>query len=223
MSVPTIIRARDLSGDWASSLQAQRMLPELVRRLVHATLEKSTLVQFSAEEGIQRPKWDGLVNTRQGNEWVPAGSSGWELTAIKRDKLIGKVTREYANRSRRPHGLDPKNDSIVFVTPRICPTLFTTYHPRRSYASNIRYTHPFRFTTQRLVITNFTILLLRITKLIHSVHYVRSRQFCFWDSTILKNPSGNLILVTGFSRSISSVRDSMITSSISTSICRIKF
>lgn len=116
MSYKTLIKARHLSGDWADSLQARQVLPSLVRRLIHATIENPSLVRFPAEEGIQRRGWDGLVETDQSNAWVPSGSSGWELSTEKAP--ISKANREYVKRSKHPGVFDPKKDSFIFVTPR---------------------------------------------------------------------------------------------------------
>ena len=41
---------------------ARQKLPAVIRHLIHATVEKPRLVQFPADEGIQRRGWDGRVD-----------------------------------------------------------------------------------------------------------------------------------------------------------------
>ena len=78
MSYATLIRAVHLQ-ERASYLLVRQKLSALVRRLVHATVDKPTLTQFPADEGVDRRGWDGMVECAVGNAWVPTGKSVWEL------------------------------------------------------------------------------------------------------------------------------------------------
>ena len=63
--------ATDLE-QWADRRDAQAFLPQLVRRLILATVNRVTRIEFRAGEGVQFPGWDGLVVTDKGNPFVPA-------------------------------------------------------------------------------------------------------------------------------------------------------
>ena len=65
---------------WADSLSARALLPQLLRRLVHATLESTAIqrAQFPSGEGVQRPDEDGLTETSASNAKVPIGNAAWE-------------------------------------------------------------------------------------------------------------------------------------------------
>lgn len=109
------IRAIDLET-WASHLDARATLPSLVRRLVHAITSGVTLSRFPAEEGTQRRGWDGQLDAPQGNAWVPAGRSVWEVSTDSDPK--GKATEDYRKRTA---AIDPawaEGTTFVFVTPR---------------------------------------------------------------------------------------------------------
>src|SRR5712691_8667283 len=101
---------------WADYLDTRARLPQLVRRLIHATVDSIQQIEFPAGEGIQRPGWDGIVETTSGNAFVPSGLSGWEI-GVDRDP--GKKAEEdFQKRTKNPLGLDSSQTCFVFVTPR---------------------------------------------------------------------------------------------------------
>ena len=64
---------------WADTQEARHQLPLLIRKLVRAISPDATFVNFSAHEQVQRPGFDGFVEESTGNQFVPAGKSGWEM------------------------------------------------------------------------------------------------------------------------------------------------
>jgi transcriptional regulator with XRE-family HTH domain len=101
---------------WADSLDCQGRLPQLVRRLAHATLDRGDRVDFPAGEGVQRRGWDGIVEAARGNSIVPKGVSLWELSAAKGP---GRAAEDnLRKRSHKPLGFDRREAVFVFVTPR---------------------------------------------------------------------------------------------------------
>lgn len=98
--------------DWADSLSARSMLPQLLRRLIHATLDASDVkrAQFPSGEGVQRPDEDGLTETSEGNAKVPAGQAAWESGC--NENIKRKAEEDFAK--RKP---DAKA-TFIFVTPR---------------------------------------------------------------------------------------------------------
>ncbi len=101
---------------WADYLDARAQLPQLVRRLIHATVDSIQHIEFPAGEGVQRPGWDGIVETVSGNAFVPSGLSGWEM-GVDRDSER-KAEDDFRKRTKNPLGLDPSQTCFVFVTPR---------------------------------------------------------------------------------------------------------
>ncbi len=108
--------ATDLIG-WADRLDCRARLPELVRRLVHATATELSLVDIPAREGVQRPGVDGEVIAGSSSPFVPAGRSIWEIGCSK--QVRAKADRDYQKRTETPPtGIVPSDTTFVFVTPR---------------------------------------------------------------------------------------------------------
>jgi transcriptional regulator with XRE-family HTH domain len=101
---------------WADEIGARFALPQLIRRLIHATVDTVELVDFPAGEGVGRPGWDGIIRTQKGNAFVPSGQSGWEMGVGQDPKR--KANDDFRNRSKNTGGLDPKETVFIFVTPR---------------------------------------------------------------------------------------------------------
>lgn len=115
MRLAALIDATDLAS-WANRRDAQGTLPQLLRRLVHATVERVLRAGFPAGEGVQLGGWDGIVAVEQGNAFVPDGTSAWEL-GVNKD-IKGKADDDYEKRRADPRGIDPAQSTFVFVTPR---------------------------------------------------------------------------------------------------------
>jgi transcriptional regulator with XRE-family HTH domain len=105
------VTARHLE-EWAKSLTARAQLPQLIRRLVHATGNTIIRIEFPAGEQIQRPGFDGVVEAAGVNTFVSEGRSVWELSAEKDPG--GKAERDFTKRRKQAE----KNTTYVFVTPR---------------------------------------------------------------------------------------------------------
>lgn len=104
---------------WADRLDCRARLPELVRRLVHATISNSDVesIDFPSGEGIQRPGFDGLLKTSSSNAFVPLGLSAWEIGCSQ--DVQSKASRDYDKRKENlPPGISPRETTYVFVTPR---------------------------------------------------------------------------------------------------------
>lgn len=110
-------------NDWAGRIQARSDLPELVRRLIHATIEPEQLerVDIPADEGISKRGVDGWVVARVGKGgFVPRGHSVWEMGCG--EDVEGKANDDYGARvGSPPADIDPKQTTFVFVTPRRWP------------------------------------------------------------------------------------------------------
>lgn len=115
MNKPCYVDATDIM-DWAGRRDAQAKLPQLVRKLVHATTSHSQRIQFRAGEGVQLGGWDGIVLVGQGNAFVPDGLSAWEISTRKDCKH--NANDYYDRRSQESLGIDPKTATFVYVTAR---------------------------------------------------------------------------------------------------------
>ncbi len=107
---------------WAELLPTGE-LPELVRRLIHGTVEPEQLerIDIPADEGISKHGFDGVVHARVGKSGsVPQGWSVWEMGCGK--DFERKAKKDYKTRVEKPlAGIDPKQTTFVFVTPRRWP------------------------------------------------------------------------------------------------------
>ena len=103
-------------ANWADKPDAQHQLPELIRRLILATVPKPSLLDMPSGSSVWLPSWDGLLVTVEGNAWVPDGTSAWEFS---REKAPGsKATADYKKRTKNPQGVDRPKATFVFITPR---------------------------------------------------------------------------------------------------------
>lgn len=101
---------------WADRLEARARLPQLLRLLIHATVQHPRRVGFPSGESIQMGGWDGIVDAPEGNSFVPNGYSVWELGVNKDVK--GKADDDYDKRVKNPLRVLPAETTFVFVTPR---------------------------------------------------------------------------------------------------------
>src|ERR1051326_1646419 len=100
---------------WADSLPARAVLPQILRRLVHSTLNAPSILraEFPSGEGIQRHGVDGSTEITTGNAKVPVGHTAWEFGCDKDIKR--KAEDDYSKRTAVP------GSSFIFVTPRKWP------------------------------------------------------------------------------------------------------
>ncbi len=103
-------------ANWADKLDAEHRLPELIRRLILATVPMPSLLEMPSGSSVHLSGWDGLLVVGQGNAWVPSGDSAWEFSREKNPK--SKATEDYTKRTADPKGVAVPNTTFVFVTPR---------------------------------------------------------------------------------------------------------
>jgi LexA DNA binding domain len=113
-----LVDATDLDG-WSTRRDAQSMIPQVVRKLVFATTDRSGTVTFAAGEGVQYPGYDGFTDFENRTSFVPAGPAVWEMgTGVEPEK---KAQSDYKSRTDDPSGIDPALTTFVFVTTRRWP------------------------------------------------------------------------------------------------------
>ena len=109
------VKAHDFER-WSSSRAAQSELPNLLRRLIHASTEKPARIEVPGGDGVQRHGWDGIVETETKALFVPQGVSGWEISVEQ--PPANKAERVFKERNKGPLGLSPADSTFVFVTSR---------------------------------------------------------------------------------------------------------
>ena len=106
--------------NWSDTAEAAHKLPELIRRLVLATLtEPPSRIDMPSGSSVRMSGWDGLLESPSGNSWVPSGISSWEFSCEK--KITSKANRVYMGRTEDSLGLDKVETTFVFVTSRRWP------------------------------------------------------------------------------------------------------
>ena len=113
------IKARQIH-DWAESHHdARRLLPVLLRKLVHSTGHELRHVDFPGYDNAERKGWDGLVEADAAAPWVPKGKSCWEFGTGGRP--WSKAENDYRARLASVSPAERAECTFVFVTPRNWP------------------------------------------------------------------------------------------------------
>ena len=112
---PLLADATDLET-WATRLDAQALLPQLIRRLALSTLPAIDRIFFRSGEGTRLGGWDGVIQAAAGNAFVPTGISCWEMGTNADVK--GKADDDYDKRTSNPLEMNPKECTYIQVTPR---------------------------------------------------------------------------------------------------------
>jgi hypothetical protein len=115
------ITSTDLE-QWADRRDSTDKLPELIRRLIIASIDRIEKIRFPSGESVTRPGWDGCLQCLEGSPpFVPAGYSVWELTTEK--NVADKVWRDFRKRSGPggrplPEGFEQSKTTYVAVSLR---------------------------------------------------------------------------------------------------------
>ena len=111
------ITVTDLA-QWAERLDGRGSLPSVLAKLVRAG--GWALPHFPSDEGIQFGGWDGVTRAEIGSDYVPVGTTGWEI-GTQREGISGKADEDYNKRAKNPGPLNPSESTFIFVTPRYWP------------------------------------------------------------------------------------------------------
>ena len=111
-----LVKALDLQH-WADTKESEALMPELMRRLVHASLKEITYVSFPNEDNVYMPGFDGVLEVNQSNPYVSTGLSVFEIGTNRNQKK--KADGDYVKRTKETASKERKVANFVFVTPRI--------------------------------------------------------------------------------------------------------
>jgi len=108
-------------AQWGATRASQDRLPEMLRRLVFATTETPSYVDFPSGDAVQLDGWDGVVELNEDHHAIPRGLSVWEVGTSKSPKT--KADDDYDKRSASPPDtargpIVQAEATFVFVTPR---------------------------------------------------------------------------------------------------------
>jgi addiction module HigA family antidote len=113
------ITARQIQA-WADkNIEARRLLPVLLRRLIRSTGSNLSLLDFPAYDNAERHGWDGQVKTDTVTPWIPEGASGWEFGCDQDPRA--KAQKDYMARVAGTPKQERDDTIFVFVTPRNWP------------------------------------------------------------------------------------------------------
>ena len=104
---------------WAEGIDARRLLPVLLRKLVHSTGDDLRQADFPGYGNAERPGWDGWVEAGAATPWVPEGKSGWEFGTNQDPRR--KAEHDHAARLASISPVERAECTFVFVTPRNWP------------------------------------------------------------------------------------------------------
>ncbi len=110
-----LIKAIELQH-WADTKESEVLMPELMRRLIHASIKDITRMSFPNEDCVNLPGFDGILETTFNNPYVPVGKSAFEIGTDKKQK--GKADHDYNNRTREISDEEKANTHFVFVIAR---------------------------------------------------------------------------------------------------------
>lgn len=111
------ITSSDLN-EWANRIEARSLLPRLIRKLILETLpNKPSYINFPSDEDIQSRGYDGVIKgVEKGTNYIPSGSSVWELSVEKNVK--NKAEDDYKKRTENPGDAVPQNTTYICLTAR---------------------------------------------------------------------------------------------------------
>ena len=101
---------------WADTKECQQLLPELVKKLIDASVANIDKLSIPSGDAVALPGWDGVVSCEECIDLVPEGDSRWECGATENIKR--KLDADFEKRNKDPLGCDKSSSTFVFVTPR---------------------------------------------------------------------------------------------------------
>lgn len=101
---------------WADTKECQSLLPELMRRLICASVKQLDRLSFPSGDAVHMPGWDGIVSCQEPIDLVPKGESLWEC-GVNKD-IQTKANDDITKRAANPLGHIKSDSTFVFVTPR---------------------------------------------------------------------------------------------------------
>lgn len=110
-----LITALDLHR-WADKKASEVLMPELVRRLIHSSLDGITRLTMPGGDSVSLPGFDGELETTDSNAFISKGTSVFEIgTNVK---VKEKADKDFEKRNKGIIDAEKQKLNYVFVTPR---------------------------------------------------------------------------------------------------------
>ena len=110
-----LITALDLHR-WADKKESEVLMPELVRRLIHSSLDGIIRLTMPSGDSVSLPGFDGELETTGCNAFVSCGKTVFEIGTDS--KVKGKADKDIDKRNKDIADPEKQKLNYVFVTPR---------------------------------------------------------------------------------------------------------
>lgn len=110
-----LITALDLQR-WADTKESEGLMPELIRRLIHSSLNDIMRLSMPSGDSVSLPGFDGVIETSCGNAFVSSGTTVFEIGTNKEVKR--KADKDINTRNGEVADEEKEGLTFVFVTPR---------------------------------------------------------------------------------------------------------
>ena len=109
------VKANDIHA-WVQKLEARKLLPVLLRKLIRSTGQDLSRVDFPGYDRAEQRGWDGVVESEVATPWIPSEKSCWELST--QGDPSSKARSDYEARVKSVPAKERREISFVFVTAR---------------------------------------------------------------------------------------------------------
>ena len=110
-----LIKVLDLQH-WADSKESEGLMPELMRRLIHASITDISRISFPNEDCIDLPGFDGVLEYSSSSAYIPSGKVAFEIGTNQEQKH--KADGDYNKRTENISEEERTITNFVFVIPR---------------------------------------------------------------------------------------------------------
>lgn len=110
-----LIKAIDLQH-WADSKESEGLMPELMRRLIHASITDIVRISFPNEDCIDLPGFDGVLEYSSSSSYIPSGKVAFEIGTSQEQKH--KADGDYNKRTENISEEERAITNFIFVIPR---------------------------------------------------------------------------------------------------------
>lgn len=101
---------------WGETFDAKGAFPKLIAKLIMETTPRSTLFQVPSGSAVFIEGWDGIVVCQEDTNYVPQGTSLWEI-GVNGEK--SKAEKDYRKRTEDSLGFNKLECTYIFVTTNI--------------------------------------------------------------------------------------------------------
>ena len=106
--------------EWANTLDCRAKLPLLVRKLIYESINDLSKCKFpSLEQTTSSSGFDGILESNEETQYIPKGTSVWEMGCNKDKDKKRKANDDYDKRKEDPLNTTPNETVYIQVSPRV--------------------------------------------------------------------------------------------------------